>query len=109
MAYDEGLAHRIREQLDNYIGVSEKKMFGGIAFFLNGNMACGVSGDQLMVRVGKDRYEEALSQPYANEFDMTGRPMRGWVTIDPLGYESDAALSDWVNQGVTFAQSLPPK
>ena len=109
MAYDHGLAHRIRERLDDNPGVTDKEMFGGIAFFLDGNMACGVTGDKLMVRVGPERYETALAQPNVNPFDMTGRPMRGWVTIDPVGYESDASLYEWVDQGITFAQTLPPK
>ena len=109
MAYDQGLTQRIREYLDDYPEASETKMFGGIAFFLNGNMACGVTGDKLMVRVGPDRYEDALAQPHANPFDMTGRPMRGWVTIDPAGLAADEDLYNWVIQGVEFAQSLPPK
>ena len=109
MAYDKALAGRIRLLLAAKPSLTERKMFGGIGYMLHGNMACGVQKDRLIVRVGPDRYDKSLAEPYADVFDMTGRPMRGWVTIDPLGYESDAALSDWVNQGVTFAQSLPPK
>ena len=81
MAYDEGLAQRIRERLGAEPGVTEKRMFGGIAFLLHGNMAVGVSGDDLMVRVGPDRTDAALARPGTRLFDMTGRPMRGWILV----------------------------
>jgi TfoX/Sxy family transcriptional regulator of competence genes len=109
MAYDQAVAERIREQLKAMRPYTEKRMFGGIAFFVNGNMACGVIGDAVMVRVGPERYEEALAQPHAGPSDMTGRPMRGWVRIAPEGYASDDALSEWISQGVEFAAALPPK
>ncbi len=76
---------------------------------LMGNMACGVNKEDLIVRVGPDRYEEALVKAYARPFDMTGRPMTGWVVVAPEGVQSDADLGDWVDQGVEFALSLPPK
>jgi TfoX/Sxy family transcriptional regulator of competence genes len=109
MAYDEGLAQRVREVLDDAPGLVEKRMFGGVGFMLQGNMACGVNGQDLIVRVGPDRYTEALAQPHAREFDLTGRPMKGWVTVTPDGYEADEDLERWVQQGVAFAMSLPAK
>ena len=109
MAYNEDLADRIRDQLEAMQPYPEKRMFGGIAFFLNGNMACGVSGDELMVRVGPERYEEALAQPYARPFDITGRPMTGWVMIASAGCASETDLKGWVQAGVDFALKLPPK
>jgi hypothetical protein len=109
MAYDEGLAERAREVLVDLPGFVEKKMFGGIGFMLRGNMACGVNGEELIVRVGPANYEQALRKPHTRPFDMTGRPMRGWVMVAPVGLESDAGLEDWVQRGVEFALSLPPK
>jgi TfoX/Sxy family transcriptional regulator of competence genes len=109
MAYDEELAQRIRDSLQEIPALVEKKMFGGIGFMLRGNMACGVNGDVLIVRVGPERYEEALATPYARVFDMTGRPMKGWVTVAPAGIAADDELERWVWQGVDFAMSLPEK
>jgi hypothetical protein len=84
-------------------------MFGGIAFLVDGNMAVGVSGDSLMVRVGKDAHDEAVARPGARIFDMSARPMRGWVVVDPEGLVDDATLAAWIDQGVAYAVSLPPK
>ena len=109
MAYDEGLAQRIREALASTGGVAEKKMFGGLAFMVQGNMSVGVSGEDLMVRVGPDAYAEALARPHAREMDFTGKPLRGFVYVDPEGFESDVDLEGWVERGVSFAQSLPAK
>jgi hypothetical protein len=109
MAYDQDLANRVREQLAGEDAVTEMEMFGGIAFLLSGNMAVGVSRDDLMVRVGKDESDDALAQPHTRVFDMTGRPMRNWVLVEPAGVETDAQLSAWVGRGVAFARSLPPK
>ncbi len=109
MAYDEGLAQRVRSLLEGQPGYVEKKMFGGVGYMLRGNMACGVNKDDLIVRVGPDRYEEALTQPVARVFDMTGRPMKGWVVVEPQGVEEDEDLEGWVQQGVDFALTLPPK
>ena len=109
MAYDEGLAQRIREALADADGLSERRMFGGIAFMLHGNMAVGVSGDELMVRVGPDRYDDALAQAHARVFDMTGRVMRGWVVVASEGIADDAALDAWIQSGADYARSLPPK
>ena len=109
MAYDEGLAQRIRESLRDQPDLSEIKMFGGIGFMAQGNMVCGVLNDSLIVRVGPDRYPKALAQPHTREFDFTGRPMAGWVTVGLDGYEADLDLENWVNLGITYALSLPAK
>jgi TfoX/Sxy family transcriptional regulator of competence genes len=109
MAYDEGLAQRIREVLGELPGLVEKKMFGGIGFMVHGNMACGVHKDALIVRVGPEGHEEALARPHTRPFDITGRAMKSWVMVVSDGYESDEALEDWVQQGLDFALSLPPK
>ncbi|MEU2913326.1 TfoX/Sxy family protein [Streptomyces massasporeus] len=109
MAYDEGLAERIRERLGTDPRIAEKRMFGGIAFLFQGNMAVGVTGDDLMVRVGPDATDAALARPGARIFDMTGRPMRGWVVIAGEAVAEDDALSAWVEDGQAFAASLPPK
>lgn len=109
MAYDEGLAQRIRDMLGEQPGLVEKKMFGGVGFLLFGNMAGGVHKDALIVRVGPERYDEAMKRPHTRPFDMTGRPMKGWVMLAANGYEADDDLSSWVQQGIEFALSLPPK
>jgi TfoX N-terminal domain len=109
MAYDEDLANRVREQLAGETAVTEKAMFGGLAFLLAGNMAVGLSGDELMVRVGPEAGDDALAEPHTRPFDMTGRPMKGWILVAPEGLGSDAELSSWVGRGVAFARSLPPK
>ena len=109
MAYDEGLAQRIRENLTGQSDLVEKQMFGGIGFMAQGNMVCGVLHDSLIVRVGPDRYSEALAQPHTKEFDFTGRPMAGWVMVSLGGYEADDNLEEWVNLGISYALSLPPK
>ena len=109
MAYDEGLAQRIRETLEGIEELVEKKMFGGIGFMLRGNMACGVNKKDLIVRVGPENYGDALTKPHARPFDFTGRPMKGWIMVAPKGYEADEDLESWIQKGVTFALSLPPK
>jgi TfoX/Sxy family transcriptional regulator of competence genes len=109
MAYDEGLAQRIREALEERPGVSEKKMFGGLCFLVSGNMSFGVVGDELMVRVGPDRYEESLSLPHARAMDFTGRPMKGMVYVATAGFDSDADLEAWLGRGLAFAEALPAK
>lgn len=109
MAYDEGLAQRIRDTLGDMPGLVEKKMFGGVGYLLGGNMACGVNQDALIVRVGPEAYEDALGEPHTRVFDLTGRPMKGWITVAPAGYASDTDLAGWVGRGVRFAASLPPK
>ena len=109
MAYDEQLAMRITNLFKNHPDITKKKMYGGIGYLVGGNMACGVNKDDLIVRVGPEAYETALAQPHTKEFDMTGRPMKGWMVVRPTGYETDEALKGWVQRGVDFALSLPPK
>ena len=109
MAYDETLAERVRGNLAVYSGIDERRMFGGLAFMLGGNMCCCVTEHGLMVRVGPDGYEDALAQPHARVMDLTGRPMRGWVLVEPEGLASDAMLGRWVEQGAEFAGTLPAK
>lgn len=109
MAYDERLAMRIRLLLQDLAAAEEKKMFGGVGYLVNGNMACGVNGRRLIVRLDPAEYEEALARPHVREFDMTGPPMKGWVTVEPAGVESDAALRAWVERGLRYVLTLPPK
>ena len=109
MAYDEALASRVRETLGENPEISERKMFGGIAFMLSGNMAVGVNKDDLMVRIDPDDHDEALAEPGVRVFDMTGRPMKGWILVAPEATEDDTDLQRWVEAGLDFAGSLPPK
>jgi TfoX/Sxy family transcriptional regulator of competence genes len=109
MAYDEGLAERLRQLLADRDDLQEKKMFGGLSFLLNGNLCCGVIGDDLIVRVGPEASPAAIQQPHARLFDFTGKPMKGWVVVAPQGIESDEELQRWVEMGLGFAGSLPPK
>ena len=109
MPYDEILAGRVRERLAGEPGLTEKAMFGGLAFLLDGNMSVGLAGDELMVRVGAEGTDAALEQPYTRPFDMTGRPMKGWILVAPEGLKTKRQLSAWVARGVQFASSLAPK
>lgn len=109
MAFDQGLAERLRELFANRAGVTEKKMFGGLAFMVNGYMFIGIAGDKLMARVGPDAYQDALRRPHVKEMDFTGKPMKGYVFVNPEGIESDAALEEWVALCSQFVCSLPPK
>lgn len=109
MAYDERLAERVREALTTRADVSEKKMFGGLCFLLGGNMACGIVGDELMVRTGPDAWTDVLALPHAREMDFTGRSLKGFVYVASRGLEDDAALDSWIRRGADYAASLPPK
>jgi TfoX/Sxy family transcriptional regulator of competence genes len=109
VAYDEILADRVREQLTDEIGVVEKRMFGGLAYLLHGNLACGVYQDALLVRLRPEEAEAALSEPGTRPFDMTRRPMRGWVLVGPDGCAEDEDLRRWLDRGLALAGSLPPK
>jgi TfoX/Sxy family transcriptional regulator of competence genes len=109
MPYNQELADRIRLELSALPSLVEKKMFGGVGFLLNGNMACGVHDQELIVRVGPERSAAALAQPHTRLFDMTGRPMSGWIVVDPPGCQSQADLQAWLSQGIEFARTLPPK
>jgi TfoX/Sxy family transcriptional regulator of competence genes len=111
VAYDENLAKRIQQSLEGLHppGLVWKRMFGGICYLVRGNMACGVYKDKLIVRVGPEKYGEALARPHTAFFDITGRPMKGWVMVEAEGLETDALLEEWIQKGVDFALSLPPK
>ena len=109
MPYDEQLAERVRAVLAGQSGLTERKMFGGLCFMLAGNMCVGVEHDRLMVRLGQDLYEEALTRPHAAPMDFTGRPMKGFVFVAPDGISTPAALREWVDLGVQFSQTLPAK
>lgn len=109
MSYDEGLAERLRETLPSNRGITEKKMFGGLAFMSRGYMFIGIAGEVLMARVGPERYAEALSRPHVRIMGFTGKPMKGYVFVDPPGFESDLDLSRWTELCHEFVQSLPQK
>lgn len=109
MAYDEGVAERLRDAYLSIPDVVEKKMFGGIAFMVNGHMSCGVVNDTLMVRVGPEQYERALLRPHARKMDFTGKPLTGFVYVAPEGFEDDAELQAWVEFSLVFVTSLPSK
>lgn len=109
MAYDEQLAGRVRKLLRRRKGFSEKKMFGGICFLLNGNMCCGVTGETLMLRLGKPAAARALEEPFTREMDFTGRPLKSMIYVDPAGYGTDTDLKTWVDRAVKFARTLPAK
>lgn len=109
MAYDEQLADRIRSELAGVDGVSERKMFGGIAFMVHGNMTVGIVGRDLMVRVGPDRWEPALRRAHAREMDFTGRSMKGFVYVGEQGARRADALRRWIRMGLDHAESLPRK
>lgn len=109
MAYDEGLAQRLREALEDEPQVVEKKMFGGLCFMVRGHMTVGIVKDELMVRVGPDTYRECLTLPHAREMDFTGRALKGFVYVGVEGFEDDAELGAWVERGAANARSLPVK
>jgi TfoX/Sxy family transcriptional regulator of competence genes len=109
MAYNEALAERVRSYLKGIPLLVEKKMFGGIGFLVQGNMACGVHGENLIVRIDPQEYKVALSQPHVRPFDMTGKPMKGWIFVTPEGVEQEQELVSWIEKGVEFAQKLPAK
>ncbi len=109
MAYDENLVSRIRAALAPRNDVSERKMFGGVAFMVGGNMCCGVNGGDLMLRLGKEGAAAALAEPHAREMDFTGRPMKSMIYVGPEGTGADADLGAWIARAVKFAESLPAK
>ena len=109
MAYNEKMSQRVWALLQQTPGIENKEMFGGIAFLVHCNMACGLLNDDLIVRVGPDGYEDALALPDTRAFDITGKAMKGWVMVSEAGYSSDEDLSTWAKRGVAFASSLPGK
>lgn len=109
MAFDEALAERIRQRLAGRTNVFEKKMFGGIGFLLNGNLLVGVWKDSLIVRLGLDEGVAALRESHVKVFDITGRPMKGWVLVGPEGIEDDDSFLDWIDRALKFVETLPAK
>jgi hypothetical protein len=109
MAFSEELAERIRRGLARKKGVEEKKLFGCIAFLLNGNVVVGVWKDSLIVRLGPEDGDEALLEPHVKVFDITGRAMKGWVVVAPEGVGSDDQLRGWIQRAVKFVGKLPAK
>jgi TfoX N-terminal domain len=109
MAYDEGLATRMREMLGDRSGVAEQQMFGGLAFLVHGNMACGVRGQDLIVRLAADAAESVQGEPGVRPFHLTGRPMKGWLLVAAEGHTEDDDRHRWVDRGIAYAVSLPPK
>ena len=109
MAFDEGLAERIRELVADRPGVSEKKMFGGLAFMIDDKMFCGVSKDELLARVGPDGHAAAMAKPGVRPMDFTGKPMVGYVFVAPSAVASDRALASWVEKSFQHAKALPAK
>lgn len=109
MAYDEDLASRVRKKLANRRDIVEKKMFGGVAFLLKGNMSVGIHGNELIVRIDPDETEAALKQPGVRIFDITGRPMKGWLLVGGSAVLNSATLNKWITRGTGYAESLPKK
>ena len=109
MAYDESLLERVRALVGAQPGYVEKKMFGGVAMMLDGNMACGAMRDGLLVRADPSRTEELLTEPGVHPFEMGGRTGRGWVVVEPETYADDDVLESWVGIGAAYARTLPPK
>ena len=109
MAFDATIADRVRPLMARRAGAVEKKMFGGVGFLLHGNMCVGVWKEFLIVRVGPDAYGDALAERGVQEFDITGRPMKGWVMVDPSGARDDLELSAWVERAVAYVRTLPRK
>jgi TfoX/Sxy family transcriptional regulator of competence genes len=107
VAYDEKLAARVRDELAGTKGMTERKMFGGIAFMHRGNMVCGIVRDDLMVRVGAGAYEESLARPHARPMNFNGRPMRGMVYVSPAGIARPSSLRAWIDRGLAYAKTLP--
>ena len=109
MSFDENLADRVRQALGTRRGLTEKKMFGGLAFLLRGNMCCGVLGRELIVRVPPQETDRVLAERHTRPFDFTGRPMRGFVVVEPAGWADADDLAEWVTRSVAFASTLPVK
>lgn len=109
MAYDRQLADRIDAALADVDDVTDRLMFGGIAFLVAGNMCVGVTGEDLMVRLGPDRAGEALAEPHVRPMDFTGKPLKNFVYVAPQGVATDEALQSWIDRAMTFIETLPPK
>jgi TfoX/Sxy family transcriptional regulator of competence genes len=109
MAYNEDIETRIKKIISGWENTEDKKMFGGVCHLLNGNMFCGVHKEFLILRLGKERADDALKLPHVRPFDITGRPMKGWVMVSEDGFKSDEDLKNWLDQTMRFVQTLPQK
>jgi hypothetical protein len=109
MPFSQSLAQRVRQILTDQHGILEKKMFGGVGFLLHGNLLVGIWHTSLIARVGPDQYQAALTEPNVREFDITGRPMRGWVMVEADGIDSDDRLRAWIDRSLEFVVNLPAK
>ena len=109
MAYSESLAARIRQLVASRRGMTERKMFGGIGFLLHGNMCVGIWKSSLIVRLGPEQAAAARKEPHVAEFDVTGRPMKGWLLVEPEGIDSDEELAGWISRSIEFVSTLPKK
>jgi TfoX/Sxy family transcriptional regulator of competence genes len=109
MAFSEELEARIQKHISGWDNTEAKKMFGGVCHLINGNMFCGVHKDSLILRLGDELSEKAMEAPFVKPFDMTGRPMKGWVMVESGGIKTDRDLGSWLEQARAFAAALPPK
>ena len=109
MPFSQSLADRVRDAITREPGLTEKRMFGGLAFLHRGNLLVGVHGDSLIARLGVEEAECALQEPDVRPFDITGVAMKGWVFVDADGIDSDASLRDWIQRALRFVRTLPPK
>lgn len=109
MAYDEGIAQRIRDALGPRTDVEERSMFGGVAFLINGNMSVGVTKESMTIRMAKEGHLQVLTEPHVRPMDFTGRPMKGWVYLDANAVDDEEEFRSWVARGVAYAESLPAK
>jgi TfoX/Sxy family transcriptional regulator of competence genes len=109
MAFDATLAARMRAILTRRKNIEERKMFGGVGFLLNGNMLVGVWKDSMIVRLGLNEFDDVLCEPHVREFDITGKPMKGWIMVEPGGLKDDDQLKDWIARATTFVKTLPKK
>jgi hypothetical protein len=107
--FSERTVKKIRRAIGNTPGLSERPLFSGVTFMVQGNMCCGVLEDHLVVRVGLDRYDAALREPHARPMDFTGRPLPGFVYVDRAGFANGALLKQWIDRGMSFVRTLPPK
>ena len=109
MAYNEKIEMRIKKIVTGWENTDDKKMFGGVCHLLNGNMFCGVHKEFLILRLGQKNADDALKSPHVRPFDITGKPMKGWVMVAEDGFKSDGELKDWLDQAVVFVKTLPAK
>jgi TfoX/Sxy family transcriptional regulator of competence genes len=109
MAYEETVAQRIRQAINDRDGLSERKMFGGLCLMLHGNMFAGIIGDELMLRVGPENSDALLARPGARPMDFTGKPMKGYLYVVPSTFASEAGLKEWLGHALSFVETLPPK